>query len=151
MIDRESHGAPESTLPGGVQGDAPTTGTGDIAEEVLSPWAPPKGSPLGDPNLTLAELQRLIRERKLTDEDIDTILMVVLDSPDEAQVASVLEKMPGLAMLLQKPNDLLASDSGEPSEEETETFLGRAVAQGLVKPDRPLTWREYLGAFLPPK
>jgi hypothetical protein len=76
----------------------------------------------------------------LTDEQLDGILMLAMDDPSI--------ELPGLDDCLARNEDVLAPTS-QPSIAHEQAFLRDVIERGLIKQERPLSWREYLGALLP--
>lgn len=80
---------------------------------------------------------------ELSDDQLDAVLMLALDDPN-------LE-LPGFDDFLDRYAEIIAPSGPSPSEAEVRKFLKEAGRLALIKKERPLTWREYLGAFLPPR
>jgi hypothetical protein len=76
----------------------------------------------------------------LTDEQLDGVLMLILDDPNA--------ELPGLADCLARNEHAIAAAIQPPSEH-LESFMRAVEQRGLIKQERPLSWREYLGALLP--
>jgi len=76
----------------------------------------------------------------LSDKQLDGILMLALDVPSV--------DLPGLDDCLARSESLLTS-APKPLSEQLEGFMGVVAQRGLIQRERPLTWREYLGALLP--
>lgn len=80
---------------------------------------------------------------ELSDEDLDLLIILALDDPNLV--------LPGLDGVISRYSDIIFPLGNAPLEEQVNTFLDEAGKRGLIKEDRPLTLREYLGAFMPPR
>jgi len=98
------------------------------------------GGTAAAPSKTPAARRSPVDPSSLTDEELDGILMLALDEAGT--------DIPGLDDCLTRNEQVFAAPA-QPSSAQLEGFMRVVEQRGLVKQERPLTWREYLGALLP--